>query len=137
MTCPMMSEKGTVVINGVDMSCSGGDCKSRNIIYYFQCTVCKLGYVGKTDQPLHKRVNGHRNCKVIEDEDITDFQILYHHSSLHDLPFLDCYRIWVIKQVAPSELSATELEFIRKFKSLHPFGLSIDNPMGIKIGFIN
>ena len=38
-----------------------GDCKSKNIIYLAQCNLCSdKCYVGRTVQPLNKRVNGHR-----------------------------------------------------------------------------
>ena len=35
-------------------------CKSSNIIYLITCRRCGQQYVGKTGQPLHRRVNGHR-----------------------------------------------------------------------------
>ena len=46
------------------------NCKSSNVIYLAQCTLCdpvqENGdincYAGQTIQPLHKRVNGHRSC---------------------------------------------------------------------------
>jgi hypothetical protein len=36
------------------------NCKSANIIYILECSVCGLQYVGESKQPFHKRLNGHR-----------------------------------------------------------------------------
>ena len=37
------------------------NCKSANIIYILECSVCGLQYVGESQQPFHKRLNGHRS----------------------------------------------------------------------------
>ena len=37
------------------------NCKSVNIIYILECSVCGLQYVGESKQPFHKRLNGHRS----------------------------------------------------------------------------
>ena len=37
------------------------NCKSANIIYILECSVCGLQYVGESKQPFHKRLNGHRS----------------------------------------------------------------------------
>ena len=50
-----------VIINGRNISLPSGNCKSKNIIYLAQCNLCPHKfYVGRTVQPLNKRVNGHR-----------------------------------------------------------------------------
>ena len=36
-------------------------CKTRNVIYLIECKCCRLQYVGETKNPLHVRLNGHRN----------------------------------------------------------------------------
>ena len=36
------------------------DCKSRNVIYGTECTICGLEYVGETKGQLNKRMTGHR-----------------------------------------------------------------------------
>ena len=35
-------------------------CKTKNIIYLFECEVCGIQYVGETENALHIRMNGHR-----------------------------------------------------------------------------
>ena len=37
------------------------NCKSFNVIYILFCAGCDKFYVGKTEQPLHKRINLHRS----------------------------------------------------------------------------
>ena len=37
------------------------DCKSTNVVYGIECNLCGLVYVGETQGPLHKRINGHRS----------------------------------------------------------------------------
>ena len=36
-------------------------CKTRNMIYLIDCRKCQKQYVGETQNPLHIRLNGHRN----------------------------------------------------------------------------
>ena len=35
-------------------------CKSANVIYILECSVCGLQDFGESKQPFHKRLNGHR-----------------------------------------------------------------------------
>ena len=136
MLCPLMANSGTVFINGKKFTLDGGSCKQRNVIYLFLCTVCSKGYTGKTDQPLHKRVNGHRNCEPFDDDSvITDFQALkYHAAVIHGGDFNDVYKVFVVKNVSnPNDLLKWELLYIDKFNTKEPFGLNIDNPMGIRL----
>ena len=36
-------------------------CKSANVIYILECSVCGLQFIGESKQPFHKRLNGHRS----------------------------------------------------------------------------
>ena len=38
-------------------------CNSKNLVYLLTCRGCNIQYVGETLQPLHKRMNTHRNSK--------------------------------------------------------------------------
>ena len=35
------------------------NCKSANVIYILECSVCGLQYIGESKQPFHERLNGH------------------------------------------------------------------------------
>ena len=71
-----------IVINGNAISLPSGNCKSKNIIYLSQCNLCPSNfYVGRTVQPLNKRINGHRQSfssivkgglKFVNDNDTDD-----------------------------------------------------------------
>jgi hypothetical protein len=37
------------------------NCKSANVIYFLECSVCGLQYVGGSQQHFHKPLNGHRS----------------------------------------------------------------------------
>lgn len=133
MLCPLMSGKHSVSVGGRMVKCDGGDCKSRNVIYLFACKLCELCYVGKTDQELRKRVNGHRNCGVLE-EGVGDPQALQKHAQrVHQQGFQDVYQVWILKQVGdPGRLLSEELGFIQRLNTLEPFGLNVDTPLGVR-----
>ena len=62
-TCPMLvssDEFSSHTSGQLFKMKSRASCKSSNVIYFITCRSCSLQYVGKTSQPLHLRVNGHR-----------------------------------------------------------------------------
>ena len=115
LLCPLMSNTSSVSVGGKKIQCDGGDCRSRNVIYLFACRLCQLCYVGKTGQMLRKRVNGHRNCGVLE-EGVGDPQALQRYAQrVHNQGFQDVYvyQVWIFKQVGdPGRLLHEELDFI-------------------------
>ena len=142
MTCPMMSNKNTCTVNGITYNeCAGGNCKSYNLIYIFKCSLCILAYIGKTTQPLHLRVNGHRASKLVKMQDfdistLTDENILSYHclkDHNNSLDFNKLYNITILKCVQPLKLLETEQYFINKFRTERPTGLNIENPMGLPV----
>ena len=54
-------------------------CKSYNIVYAIECTLCGLIYVGETKGELRKRMNGHRS-QINNGGN----QLLYRHFNLPD-----------------------------------------------------
>ena len=48
--------------NDKSLKASGGNCKTRGIIYAAQCQLCHTNntYIGKSVNELHVRMNGHR-----------------------------------------------------------------------------
>ena len=112
-----------------------GNCKTNNVIYLFICILCKKGYVGKTDTPLHVRTNKHRNPgKVKENTKFPqhDYHALSRHAVLHNVPFDECYRLYIVENVHnPDFLVPREGFFVDFFGTKEPFGLNIDNPLPI------
>ena len=54
-------------------------CKSENVVYAIECTLCGLIYVGETKGELRKRMNGHRS-QINNGGN----QLLYRHFNLPD-----------------------------------------------------
>jgi hypothetical protein len=71
------------------------NCKSANIIYILECSVCGLQYVGESKQHSHKRLNGHRT-------DLTKKSFLpvsqHFRLSDHSLDYFNRMKILIIEQ---------------------------------------
>ena len=139
-TCISMANDNKFTLNGISFNnCDGGDCKSYNMIYLALCTICNLGYFGKTTIPLHKRMNLHRGhigsikrLTEIDDDHVLAAHVVMDHQN--QLNFQKLYRFFVVKKLAnPRDLLKNEQKFINKFKTRRPTGLNIDNPIGISV----
>ena len=103
-------------------------CKTKNTIYMIECRKCHKQYVGETQNPLHIRLNGHRNAIMHRR---TEKPVVAHfNSSGHSLNDL---RIMVLEVMR----SQDEHRYLRKkresywikqkqLKSLHPEGMNLD-----------
>ena len=90
-----MSNDNSVVLNGKKFRIAPGDCCSNVITYAGICMFpsCHSPYVGKTVQPFHERINGHRNdykrfCenpKFLENVELDRFAIGIHLHKEHGL----------------------------------------------------
>ena len=112
-----MGKHSSFTVNGKTIKpLRGRNCKSRNVIYVAQCSLCVSmcelinAYGGQTVQPLHKRVNGHRACFNINDSDAIEKSALALHAfENHPDNFdLDNYKFMVYKQVNPISLNRHE-----------------------------
>ena len=139
LTCNLMRNTNEVKVHGkVYSRLDGGDCKSNNVIYLAQCTACNKPYVGKTDTPLHKRVNGHRNPTTVMSTnryEMQDAQALsIHASTMHNTVFDECYKFSIVENVQnPANLLYRENYYINKFNSKEPYRINIDNPLNVPI----
>ena len=61
----LMSEEVKLTIGTQVINCTGGDCKSFNLIYCEQCTSCNKAYIGKTTQLRGRRIIQHRHRNTI------------------------------------------------------------------------
>ena len=55
-----MSEDHQFRVNSKTVKSAPGNCKSYNIIYLVQCSICQKEYVGRTTRFLHVRMREHR-----------------------------------------------------------------------------
>ena len=125
------------LLSGYYLHCIGGDCKSFNLIYCAQCTRCNKAYIGKTTQPLGKRVTQHRNpiATISSSLEIDDTNTLAAHCIEHNTRtktgFNSLYKFFVIKYVEREKLVISEQFFINKYFTYKPYGLNVSNPIGL------
>ena len=100
------------------------NCKSVNIIYIIECSVCGLQYVGESKQPFHKRLNGHRS-----DFTKKPFLSVSQHFRLsdHSLDDFNRMKIIVIEQNclwSDFQRENRERFWIKELRVLHPDGIN-------------
>ena len=121
-TCALISNTESLHHNGREIKTVGGDCKSWNVIYCFQCKLCNIRYVGKTVDPLHCRVNGHRHKyydvlrhsdtvrarRVYDDEQILGAHLANEHGFKRRSDFNKSYKVFIMAHCNPVSLRRTE-----------------------------
>ena len=140
LCCELVSELQVLKLNNKVLYCAGGNCKSHCIIYCCHCSICKIGYFGKTVGSLHERFNGHASHinKPTDDKiDITDDNTLANHAkSVHSAKtrkdFNKIYEVFVVEYVNnPNNLLEREQSYVNRYKTFTPYGLNISNPAGV------
>ena len=142
MTCSLVSNTVFLHNKGKKIITSGGDCKSWNLIYCFQCKICNILYVGKTTDPLHTRVNGHRSkfyyvlkhsanpADFFDDEQILGAHIVHDHGLLEKTDFDNNYTLYILGYSNPASIRRSEQFWIDKLKTRTPFGLNQNDSIG-------
>ena len=142
----LSSPKSNITVNGQKVHLPSGNCKSKNIIYLSECNLCvNKCYVGRTVQPLNKRVTGHRqglnnvvskglNYANSPDSDDT-FCLGMHLLNEHGITsnFNDHFTFHVLEHVSPLQMEKSEHLWIHKLNTLFPNGLNRSNPFGLPI----
>ena len=139
----MASYLAHIIINGVELYCEGGDCKSSIIIYLITCKLCLLNYFGKSINQFRERFNGHRshlknimNADEIDDENSLAAHAHFVHGVKTAAEFNDLYRFSIVKRLQnPNLLTRVEQSFINKYKTQHPLGLNMNDPIGLRMLF--
>jgi hypothetical protein len=100
------------------------NCKSANILYNLECSVCGLQNIGESKQPFHKRLNGHRS-------DLThkSFLPVSQHFGLsdHSLEDFNRMKVLVIEQNcmwSDFQRENRERFWIKELRVLHPDGFN-------------
>ena len=115
--------------------------KQKNIIYAVTCTSCEKAYIGRTVQPLHNRLSGHRGnfYKLLSEESVDDdnddfslgLHLIHEHKCVDRRDFNKYFRVQAISNCSPALLEKQEHIFIHKLKTLFPVGLNRNNPFGL------
>ena len=141
-TCTLTSNTIFLHHNTKIIKTSGGDCKSWNLIYCFQCKLCNILYVGKTTDPLHKRVNGHRHKfydvlrhgmtpnDFYDDEQIVGAHLVHQHGLKNKKDFNCSYRLFILAFSNPVSIRKTEQFWIDKLNTRTPYGLNQNSSVG-------
>ena len=117
--CPLVNTSNTATVNNTSITTGKTlNCKSRNVIYLWQCQLCEEenSYFGRTIQRTHERTNTHRGC--FTDEKWESSALSMHARSIHGENFnLDNFKISLIKQCSPQRIRREEFKYIDKFKT--------------------
>ena len=135
-----------VSVNGQEVVFPNGNCKSRIVIYLAQCNLCDdKWYIGRTVQPLHKRVNGHRQSfatvvnkglNYVNSLDNDDsFRLGIHLLTEHGITsgFNDAFTFHVLEHVSPLQMEKCEHLWLHRLNTLFPYGLNRSNPFGLPV----
>ena len=135
--CDLMSEKNSTTVYP-NLVFQGGTCVSSKVVYFIACTVCNIGYFGKTRTQLRTRFNGHftKINTLSSDVEITDENIIAAHAFFkHDVKsreeFNKLYDVYIVEFCHPSKLLIREQFYINKFSTYTPLGLNISSPVGV------
>ena len=129
-------------MNGQKFQCSPGNCKTYNVIYLVQCSLCSKAYTGLTTQQINKRINEHRSkyyeiieCRTtsIMDDDHSLGVHLVDHGCSEREDFNKIYKVCILDNCSPKLLPYKENEYIHLLKTLRPLGLNTINPYGLKL----
>ena len=105
-------------------------CKSKNLVYLLTCRCCNIQYVGETLQPIHMRMNTHRNSKTGCE------RIIHHKNTCSNNNFsFDIQIIIKLKGDGKDEHGRTkkdtleerlkwEDDAIKRLRTIYPYGLN-------------
>ena len=109
------------------------NCKSANVIYALTCRTCKIQYIGKTTQPLHKRLNGHRSNINTNKTDRSPYVVPHFRTPGHSLKdnALSVTALCLIRGHDPEITKQLESLWISRAGTIYPRGLNDYDPSGI------
>jgi len=151
-TCALMSGKDEIInAKNKKYKTGMGNCKTNNCVYVAKCKMCEKNYVGKSTQPEHKRVNGHRTDmkKYMENPNVVGnnselsvkdrYSLAIHLHRDHGIVSIrgldDQYTFTILDKCTPKSLDVKEHSWIQKMKSMTSFGLNLYSPLGFPLIF--
>ena len=119
LQCPLINTKNVITVNNKGVKPSKTlNCKSRNVIYLWQCQICNTenSYFGRTIQKTHERTNTHRRC--FSEEKWEDSALSMHSRTVHQEHFdLTNFRITLVKKCSPQRIRREEFKYIDKYRT--------------------
>ena len=109
------------------------NCKSTNVIYALSCKTCGIQYIGKTSQPFHKRLNGHRSNINTNKSDRSPYVVPHFRIPGHTLKD-NALTATILCLIPSGNIDTTkQLEslWIYRAGTIHPNGLNEYEPTAI------
>ena len=118
--CPLVNTANQITVNNMSVRKQKNlNCKSRNVLYLWQCQLCdeENSYMGRTIQKSHERTNTHRSC-FTDNSKWESSTLSMHAKSVHPDSFdLSHFKITLLKKVSPQRIRREEFKFIDKYKT--------------------
>ena len=118
LQCPLVNMSNISIVNGLTIpSGKALNCKSRNVIYLWQCQLCTQdnSYFGRTIQKSHERTNTHRRC-FTEQSKWEDSALSMHSHTIHPEQMdLRNFKITLVKKCSPQRIRREEFKVIDKY----------------------
>ena len=140
--CRMIFEEDFTTVNKKKVKSAPGNCKTYNIIYLVQCSMCEKAYVGRSVNSLNVRMDGHRSkfyeiidgraIDITKDEYSLGIHLLDHGLENH-ADFETNFKTFILENCSPKVLEEKENKYIHLLKTLRPLGLNTINPFGLEI----
>ena len=119
LQCPLVSTNNVTMVNNMRLKTSRKlNCKSRNIIYLWQCNTCneENSYFGRTIQKSHKRTNTHRSCFTETKWEESALSMHSHRTHQENFSLSD-FSITLVKKCSPQTIRREEFKFIDKYRT--------------------
>ena len=147
--CRQLMTSKQFTVNGNKVKLASGSCKTYNICYIGICNYksCNKAYTGRSVDPLHIRVNGHRHSykEVIKmaaknklneidtnnDQYSLGLHLFQEHGLTKETAFDNNIRFAILEVVSPSKLEVKEYMWVHRLKTFQPNGLNTIYPFGI------
>ena len=144
-TCKMLIQVPKVIVGNKTIKLSKGSCKSYNICYLALCNICNKPYNGRTVDPLHQRINGHRSHykevlrKTAANEEIDQASDLYQlglhlhfeHGFKKNEDFDKNISFGLLEIVNPADIDRKEYKWMHRLNTFTPHGINVEYPFGI------
>ena len=145
-----MSGKNEIIDKRNKHKTAKGNYKTRNIMYDVKRKLCvNKRYVGKSTQPCHMRINGHRSSlkKFVENQSVLNdgsslkdkdkYSLAIHlykeHNILSVTGLEDNFEFTILEKCTPKTLDLKENLWIQRLKTISPLGLNLYSPLGFPL----
>ena len=117
---PLVNTNNEILVNNIPVNPSKTlNCKSRNVIYLWQCQICQEenSYFGRTIQKIHDRTNTHRRCFNNETKWEDSALSMHSHTTHLDQFNLSNFKITLVKKCSPQRIRREEFKYIDKYRT--------------------